>query len=199
MFVKKFSNCSHSAYFVPLNVDPSADLAYHAVAAHVKQQWTKLSLLSEIVAIITDNFTIIGRVQRGDIEEAIVLDSGEKTFQQFLGPIEFAMSFICCIYLRVLNNSTHDQAQAVASKIFNKRVTRNSLRLLSLPCISKLTNRVTNDYSASIATSTTKSKSKNEKKVPISSDKNLLNEARNQRKKPEFATNIERGNQWSFY
>ena len=58
------------------------------------------------------------------------------------------------------------QSQAVASKIVNKRVARKSLKLLSLPCTEKLTNGVTNNNSASSATSTIKSKCKHVKKLP---------------------------------
>ena len=144
---------------------------------------------SEIVAIITDNSTTIGSAQRVDIEEEIALNSGVKTLQQFLAPMCFTIAFICCIFLRVLNNSTRHQAQAVASKIVNKRATRNSLRLSCLPYTATSTNSVTNDYSASSATYTIKSKSKDEKKVPKPSNKNLLNVARKQRKQKTRSCN----------
>ena len=53
-------------------MNPSvSDLAFHAVVLCVLRQWTKLLLSSETVAIITDNYTTIGNVQKIDIEEAI--------------------------------------------------------------------------------------------------------------------------------
>ena len=92
--LKLFSNYSPSTYFVQFNVDLSACPAHHAVAAHVKQQWTNLPLPSEIVAIITEKFTVIGKVQRVDMEEAITLNSGVEMFQQFLGSTHFTITFI---------------------------------------------------------------------------------------------------------
>ena len=77
-----------------INVDPSADLAHHAVAVHVKDQWTKLSLPTEIVAIITDNSMLIGEIQKMDIEDAMAIDSSVRIFQQFLGQINFTIAFI---------------------------------------------------------------------------------------------------------
>ena len=40
------------------------DSALHAVAVHVLNQWTKVLLSSETVAIITDTSTLIGNVQK---------------------------------------------------------------------------------------------------------------------------------------
>ena len=75
--------CSYftfGAYFVQLNVDLSVDLVHHDVAFHVKKRWTEVSLSSDVVAIVTDNSTAIGSVQRVDIEESIALALGLKIF-----------------------------------------------------------------------------------------------------------------------
>ena len=67
----------------PSNVDS----AFHVVATHVLKQWTKVVLSSETVAIMTENSTLIGIVQKIDIDEAIALESGVRLLQQLLGPI----------------------------------------------------------------------------------------------------------------
>ena len=58
------------------------DLAHHAVAVRVMKQWTNMTLSSEMVAIITDNSTIIVNVQKIDIEQAIAQKSGVKIFSK---------------------------------------------------------------------------------------------------------------------
>ena len=67
-----FCDCDPGACFVQLDLTPSfGDLARHAVAVHVMKPWTKLTLPSEMVAIVTGNSSIIGNVHKIYIEEEV--------------------------------------------------------------------------------------------------------------------------------
>ena len=107
-----------------LNVDPGADLIHHVVAVHVKCHWTKLSLPTDIAAIITDHSMEIGQIQKMGIGEAMSLDSGVKILQQFLGPTPFTIVLIHRMCPRVQLNSTHAKEHLIASKLVHKRATR---------------------------------------------------------------------------
>ena len=112
-----FCNCEPSAYSVQLKVNPRfGELVHHTVAVHVTKHCTKLTIPSETVAIITDNYTVIGNVQKRDVEEAVAQESSMRIFQKFLGPIRFKIACIHCIYSRIHLNSTCQQSQEVARK-----------------------------------------------------------------------------------
>ena len=118
-----FSNYDPGAYYVLLNVNPSVgDSALHAISMHVLKQWTKIVLSSETVAIITGKSTLIGNVQKIDIEEAIALESSVRLLQQLLGPIQFTIACGCCTYSRVHINSSCCQAQTVSNKNSQQKI-----------------------------------------------------------------------------
>lgn len=150
-----FSYFSPGAYSLHLNVDPSVNLARHAVTVCEKQKWTMASSSSDAIAFITDNSTTIGRVQIANVEEEIVLNSGVKILQHFLGAIDFRMLFICCVYPRLVHNSTFKHAQVVARVLVNKKVTKSSLKLSSSSSTVKSHNRVTNYDSVVTASAVT--------------------------------------------
>ena len=67
-----FCNCATGTCFVQLNMEPSfGDQAHHTLAVHEMKQWKKCKLLSEIVAIITDNSNIMGYVQKMDVDDVV--------------------------------------------------------------------------------------------------------------------------------
>ena len=89
-------------------MNPSVeDSALHVVAVHV---WKNLLLSSETVAMVTDNSTSICNVQKIDVEEEIAQESGVRLLQKLLGPIQFTIVCVHCIYPRIHLNSTRQHA-----------------------------------------------------------------------------------------
>ena len=96
-------------------------------------------------------------------------------FQKFLGPIEFTIACMHCIYLRIHLNSTYQQSQAVASKIVNKVITRKSLKLLAFPSIASSSESATKNNLASSVPYNNNSKSKHVKNGTKPFNKIFLN------------------------
>ena len=88
-----------------------------------------------------------------------------------LGTIPFIIACVHCICPQIHLNSTHQQAQHVANKIINKRITRNSLKMLALPFTAWLSDSVTEDTSDSSVVSNNNSKSKHVKNAAKPSNK----------------------------
>ena len=52
------SSCLPGSYFIQLNAKQKPDYIYHVVAIHIKCHWSKLSLPTDTVTIITDDTTV---------------------------------------------------------------------------------------------------------------------------------------------
>ena len=113
-----------------------------------------------MVSNITDNSTMIGNVQKIDIEETIAKESGVERFQKFLGLIEFSLARMSFVSPRICLNSACQQSQAVAGKILHKRMTRNSPKLMALPSTASSSDSATKNNPASSVPSDNDSKSK---------------------------------------
>ena len=109
------------------------DQAHHVLTVCVMKHGTICKLPSEILAIITDNSGTMGYVQKEDVDEAVRQGSGGGICHKFLGLNDTKISRAHVITPRTHMNSAYHQAQVVASELCNKRSTRNSLKVLSLP------------------------------------------------------------------
>ena len=114
------------------------------------------------------------------------------TFENFLGPIELKIACTHRLFSRIHMNSTHQQAKAIASRMFNKRVTRSSLKLLALPPTSLASDRSTKNNVSSSDKSTNNSKSKRMKSATSSSSKKKFQRRTYSRSKKEKGMSIQR-------
>jgi hypothetical protein len=113
---KLFCESPVDFYWVQLNLSASLNFAaQHAVAVYIIKDWKQYSFSKQTVAVLIDNCSKTGYIQRENVEDVQDDNIGERIFSLFLSRGNSRLELIIRIKQRTKKNSIYQQASHTES------------------------------------------------------------------------------------